>query len=580
MSAGSALRAEGELELVELLGRDGRGAAGHDVATAVVLGEGDEVADAVDTAEEGAETVEAEGETGMWRRAVGEGVHEEAELCGGTLVGEAEGVEHLVLERAVVDTDAATTDFDTVDDDVVGVGADVAPAVGLVEERLVLGLGRGEGVVHGVVALRLLVPLEEREVDDPQGGVDIGVAETQLAAHLETEGGELHAGFHSRAAEDEHEVARVGTELIGDGTKLVGGVELVDTGLEGAVGVVLDVDEAAGANLGTLDEVGEGVELLAGVFGAARSADADDELGIVEEGEAATFGDIAQFDELHTETDVGFVAAVEAHGVVPGDAGELVEVEPFDLVEEVFCQTFEGLEDILLMDEGHLAVDLCELGLAVGAEVLIAEAADNLEVAVHAGDHEELFVLLRALREGVELAGVHAGGDDEVARAFGGGLDEHGGLDFEEVEIAEVVADEHGHAVAELEIAADGVATDVEVAVAHTEVVAAIAVVLDGEGGSLGLVEDGEFTDIDFDVAGGELGIFRGTLDDDASDLKDVFAPEAAGLLTESGVGFHVEGELGDAIAVAEVDEGHASEVAAALEPATKGDLLAEVFDG
>ena len=130
-----------------------------------------------------------------------------------------------------------------------------------------------------------------------------------------------------------------------------------------------------------------------------------------------------------------------------------------------------------------------ELGLAVGAEVLVAEAADNLEVAVHTGNHEKLLVLLRALGESVELAGVHAGGDDKVACALGGRLDEHGCLDFEEVEAAEIVADKHGHAVAKFEIAADGIAADVEVAVTHTEVVAAVAVVLDGEGGSLRLVE-------------------------------------------------------------------------------------------
>ena len=81
--------AEGELELVELLGRDGRGAAGHDVATAVVLGEGDEVADAVGSAKEGAETVETKGQAGMGRRTLGEGIHEETKLGGGTLVGEA-----------------------------------------------------------------------------------------------------------------------------------------------------------------------------------------------------------------------------------------------------------------------------------------------------------------------------------------------------------------------------------------------------------------------------------------------------------------------------------------------------------
>ena len=54
------------------------------------------------------------------------------------------------------------------------------------------------------------------------------------------------------------------------------------------------------------------------------------------------------------------------------------------------------------LDEGGLDVDLGELGLAVGAEVLVAEAAGDLEVVLDAGDHEQLLVLLRRLGQGVE----------------------------------------------------------------------------------------------------------------------------------------------------------------------------------
>ena len=36
------------------------------------------------------------------------------------------------------------------------------------------------------------------------------------------------------------------------------------------------------------------------------------------------------------------------------------------------------------LDEAHLQVELGELGLAVGAQVLVAEAAHDLEVAVEA----------------------------------------------------------------------------------------------------------------------------------------------------------------------------------------------------
>ena len=44
-------------------------------------------------------------------------------------------------------------------------------------------------------------------------------------------------------------------------------------------------------------------------------------------------------------------------------------------------------------------------GLAVGAQVLVAETARDLVVAVHAGHHQQLLEQLRRLRQGVELAG-------------------------------------------------------------------------------------------------------------------------------------------------------------------------------
>ncbi len=50
----------------------------------------------------------------------------------------------------------------------------------------------------------------------------------------------------------------------------------------------------------------------------------------------------------------------------------------------------DHIEHIRFLDERHFEVELRELRLAVGAEVLIAEAARNLEIAVVAGDHQQL----------------------------------------------------------------------------------------------------------------------------------------------------------------------------------------------
>jgi hypothetical protein len=75
-------------------------------------------------------------------------------------------------------------------------------------------------------------------------------------------------------------------------------------------------------------------------------------------------------------------------------------------------------DDVVLLDEAHLDVELGELRLAVGAEVLVAVAAGDLVVALHAGHHEQLLEQLRRLRQGVPGARLQADRHQEVARAL------------------------------------------------------------------------------------------------------------------------------------------------------------------
>ena len=60
--------------------------------------------------------------------------------------------------------------------------------------------------------------------------------------------------------------------------------------------------------------------------------------------------------------------------------------------------------DVLAFDEGHLDVHL-EPRLPVGAEILIAIAARQLEITLDATDHQDLFELLRRLGQRVKVPG-------------------------------------------------------------------------------------------------------------------------------------------------------------------------------
>ena len=61
-----------------------------------------------------------------------------------------------------------------------------------------------------------------------------------------------------------------------------------------------------------------------------------------------------------------------------------------DRVAHLDDHGLDEVHDGLLADEAHLEVELRELRLAVAAQVFVAEAAGDLEVAANAGYHEEL----------------------------------------------------------------------------------------------------------------------------------------------------------------------------------------------
>ena len=121
-------------------------------------------------------------------RAELERVHQEAELLAGALDREAHELEHVELHLRVVDTHAAAARLAAVHDEVVG-GRCPWRAGPL--DLLDVELGRQrEGLVLGLVALGLVVPVEQREVHDPEEVV-------ALARHVK---GVCHVKAH--AAQD------------------------------------------------------------------------------------------------------------------------------------------------------------------------------------------------------------------------------------------------------------------------------------------------------------------------------------------------------------------------------------------
>ena len=137
------------------------------------------------------------------------------------------------------------------------------------------------------------------------------------------------------------------------------------------------------------------VKLFAGVIAASVNFDTGHQFRLIENLEILVLKQVVEFHKAHSKAGIRFVRTIVFHSVSPCDAFHSIQFYILESLEDMFYQSFEDIENVLLFNERHLAVDLGKLGLAVGAQVLIAEAAHNLEIAVHAGNHQQLFQRLR-----------------------------------------------------------------------------------------------------------------------------------------------------------------------------------------
>jgi hypothetical protein len=142
---------------------------------------------------------------------------------------------------------------------------------------------------------------------------------------------------------------------------------------------------------------------------------------------------IGEFREFQLDAQIRLVRADSGPWPRHADARKRIrQVDVQGFLEHGADQLLHDRRDLGFGQEGGFDIDLGEFGLAVGAQILVAEALGDLVVAVEAGHHQQLLEQLRRLRQGEELAGMHARGHQVVARAFGRRLGQHRRFDVDE----------------------------------------------------------------------------------------------------------------------------------------------------
>ena len=512
----------------------------------------------------------------MGRGAVGQAAQQEAEALLRVLLGDAQQLEDLLLHAAVVDTHRPATELGAVERQVVGTGQRGTGVIGERVDRL--GRGGGEGVVQRVPALGVLVPLEHRPVGDPDEAplplrhhaAVVGQGDTQRTHQL--------AGELGLAGPEEDGVALAGVARLEDPGDLALRHELRQRRAQRTVGLDDAPRQALGPTL--LGEVDPAVELLAGQLAAAGQAHGDHGPAAVEDAlehtHAGVSEDGVEVDELHRVAQVGLVGAEAPHGLFIGHARERHgQLLPEHVVPQLDHQLLADAVDVLLVDEGRLDVELGELGLAVGAQVLVTEAPGDLVVPLEPRDHQQLLEQLRRLGQRVEGPRLQARGHEEVAGPLGRGAGQDRRLDVEEAVALHHPTHDRGDLGAGADAGGELVAAQVDVAMRQPHALVGLDAVLDGErrgvGGAQHLHGRGE----DLDLTGGELlvGLPLGTGPDGAGHADDVLVADVVhGLqrLTGGGVG----DDLAHPAAVTQVEERHAPVIAAAGNPPGQDHLL------
>ena len=335
-------------------------------------------------------------------------------------------------------------------------------------------------------------------------------------------------------------------------------------------------------------EVGEAVHLAPRERRAARhhnpphpSAVGD---GLAEHAERRLRGDLRAVAQFESVAQVRLVRAEPLHRLMPGQPRERTrdgQVGP-QRRGHVGEELLQQREDILFFAERPLQIELRELRLSVGAQVLVAEAARDLEVALNAGHHQQLLELLRRLRQRVKPARLQAARHHVVARALRRRRDHDRRLDLEEAAPGHELADALIQLVPQLQRGQHLRTPNVDVAVAHPhQFIDVDRLLVDRERRRLGRIEHLDLLGQHLDLPGRQVRI-DGSLAARSHltcDLQDVLVA----CLVSGGVGLVVAAvarthdNLHHAVAVPQVEEDQPSVVAAAMHPAGQRHALADL---
>ena len=259
--------------------------------------------------------------------------------------------------------------------------------------------------------------------------------------------------------------------------------------------------------------------------------------------------DLGQVDQLLRNAQVRLVRSIAIHGVVPGHDRDLTRPLASDELSGVEDGGGHERQDVLLGHERRLDVELRELELAIGTQVLVTHASGDLVVAIEPTDHQQLLGQLRALGQHIERTMVQPARHGELTRPLRRRSPEQWRLHLDEPLSVHRCSQGAVDRRSDAQVALHPRTAKIEKSMAQPDLLVDLGTVVEAERWGLRSRQHLDRTVTDLDLTRGQLGVDGpvGPVTHGAGHLEDVLAAH---------VDRSIDDALDDSRVVAQVNEG------------------------
>ena len=510
--------------------------------------------------------------------AVFEGIQQETETFLGIFLCEAQQFEHFLLNISAVDSDGAAAQFVTVQYDVVCFRTN---CTGICIQQFQVFVHRCcKRMVYCHISVFFFVPFQHREFCNPQETEVVGSGQFQHLGQFQTQGTQRVEYNFVLICTNQNQVAGFTFHFVHDFLKFFRCEEFCNLGFQAAIFV--DNDPSQTFCTICFHKFNQRVDFLSGERTAAFCVDstyaaASFQCGFKYHKVCAGYhiGNVYQF---HAETYVGLIGTEAFHSFFISHAlqGQL-HVYIHDVFEYFLHQSFVDVHDIVYINEGQFHVHLCKFRLSVCTQVFVTEAFCNLVITVHTGNHQQLFVQLRGLRQTVEVTGMHTAGNQIVSGTFRCGFAQNRCFDFQETFVVQEGTESLYHLMTQNNVLQLARSSQIQVSVFQTQIVFDCDVVFNLERCCFRFRQDTQFRSNDFDFPCFHVRVdiaFCSSGYNTAYSQCVLTANGFSFFKNFFGCGIAVDGNLYQTCSVTQSDEDQLTQVTATLYPPHNGHFL------